>query len=318
MDKKIFRILLCGMLCLCCLLTTGCGDSDIKVNVSCELYDYDSPTNTASDEALNPRSIECGRRYKLLFKYSFENDTLPSKAITATLSVTLGKYDTSENKLLQANWKTSDGGDKGSLTMSETKENSGTWEGSIRLDKDSSNDEFSTYFIIGIDSLGDVDNASGSDVEEQPITLSFKDSAPKDPHTFYIYGFSETFSCGVQPIKGDLDFTYEDNISKNIGESAQINSIVIAKPDVCGEVSVKFYKDETKYEKYGELTIDETEFDNESITVSISDNMLSYLGQTRYDNLLSSEGGGTVYLYIVAAGGTNYNDGVIEFTFNFS
>lgn len=301
--KQLFctvTILFSSLLCL-----TGClggkdEPSDIKTTVSYKLFEYDPVKNETGNEVTN-RSIKAHERYKLIFDADFSESDLASlgnKKLNTTITVKMGDYENEDNKAhltsktqIEANGY--DFTDKGN----------GVWEASLSLKKDSISIPLeNTYFIVGIDSLGNgTDNA-----DYQPVSISFS----SDSRSFDINGTSK-FSLTLVPTKNNYDWN-ENNLSVNVGAGAIKNNVEITIPKYCNEINVVFWKDETKSQKYGivELTSDDykEQFSRGKITIILSDYLKEFAGIQKWNDETADGKKFDVYIEYIAVGGINFND----------
>lgn len=301
--KQLFctvTILFSSLLCL-----TGClggkdEPSDIKTTVSYKLFEYDPVKNETGNEVTN-RSIKAHERYKLIFDADFSESDLASlgnKKLNTTITVKMGDYENEDNKAhltskTQIDANGYDFTDKGN----------GVWEASLSLKKDSISIPLeNTYFIVGIDSLGNgTDNA-----DYQPVSISFS----SDSRSFDINGTSK-FSLTLVPTKNNYVWN-ENKLSVNVGAGAIKNNVEITIPKYCNEINVVFWKDETKSQKYGivELTSDDykEQFSRRKITIILSDYLKEFAGIQKWNDETADGKKFDVYIEYIAVGGINFND----------
>ena len=324
--KKIKQLFCAGTILLSSLLyLTGCFDgggfdsyfnsssysygggydskdelADIKTTVSYKLFEYD-PINNITGNEVTDRSIKAHKRYKLIFDADFsESDwaSLGNGKLNTKITVKMGDFENEENRAhltskTQIDANGYDFTDKGN----------GVWEASLSLKKNSASIPLeNTYFIVGIDSLGNGTNS----VDYQPVSISFS----SESRSFDINGTSK-FSLTLIPIKNDYVWN-ENNLSVNVGAGATKNNVEITIPKYCNEINLVYWKDETKSKKYGivELISDDykEQFSQGKITIILSDYLKEFAGIQKWNDETADGKKFDVYIEYIAVGGINFND----------
>jgi len=307
-------LLFCGLI-LCNFELFGCSSDskNISYDVDTSLWEYDSTTCETSSTPLDNFNLSFGKEYKLVLDAKFSNleETLGNETINVKVTVTLGDYDTIENKNNLNNSSFTEQG------LNFTGEGvTGAWSSSFALSKDSQPDFGSTYFIISNEKLVDDDGSNC-----KPVKMEFDCIDDEDDYDMLFTGSgNEICQIDLLSIKGDFDFSYENNIKTNIGSDAKKYNMSILIPEYCGSVNVSFAKDEKNDAIYGEKLYDDESYTEEfsagQINFIVSDSLIEFIGQDKYDEEIV-KGDFCTYLIITAFGGNNYNNSVIEFLYHF-
>lgn len=267
----------------------------IGTTVSHHLYEYNVNTNVTGKE-VKDLVIKAHERYKLIFDVEFDKndlDSLGSSGLNTKITIKMGDYENEDNKNHLTTQTQVDGG------YEFTDKGKGVWEASLTLKSTSETIPLEkTYFIVGIDSLGN----GSSLINYQPVSIEFT-SASK---VFDINGTSKE-SLTLIPTKNDYVWS-ESNLAINIGHGAVKNNVEITIPKSCSEIKVVFWKDDTKYQKYGTKNLTETECEAGKITIVLSDLLIEYVGQAKWDEATADDGTFDIYVEYIAIGGKNFND----------
>ena len=167
--KIIVKLSICFMILVYFNMMCGCGKKDDTFQVTAKsiLSEYDVETKTEGKKK-EDTIIKCGERYKLSFDFDFSNikEVIGNRTIEVTMKVKLGAFENEDNIALL----TSSYVQKG-VTF-EHKSN-GIWEAVFELSKKDIPDFSKAYFIIGVDSVKDID--SHKQGQTIAVTFSTKD-----------------------------------------------------------------------------------------------------------------------------------------------
>ena len=271
--KKYIKKFICYTLCLFFLFGfASCGGSDtgtqssdktpnfsktISTTINHSLYKYIDIDNYIVDtNKKSDTTIECKERYKLVFNVEFNEAHLKkyirNKGLEVNVVVKLGDYENDENINYLNSREQEDGG--GLDIKSDGAQGQGVYKAQFNLKKNKEDNTTvweNSYFIVGIDTLKNGANVS------QPIEISF---ISDDETIGFLINNQTTYSLTLNPVKGNFNWG-ENNISEEIGMSAKKNNITIAIPEYCNNITLIFWKDSNKKQKYGEYSpnIDELE-----------------------------------------------------------
>lgn len=312
--KKLFLSLCVIFLVLGVCSMSGCGkDKTLRVTATSKLSEYDVSTHTTGQTVEN-KMICCGERYKLSFDFDFTNieEVLKKdEKLNVAMIVKLGVYENEDNKALLQSRYIPDGINFSSIAP-------GVWKANFVLSKDDIPDFQKGYFIIGIDSLGLKDNFEEGDYSEISVNFELTDEEEKEDKEFK-FGGSDEYIASLLPSKGNFKFTQKDNVVTQIGAEAKQNNMTIFIPSKCDEITIEFYEDASKARIYGtekfDSSSDKAAFENNELSIILGKYVENFLGSAKYNEMLSV-GKIPVYLVITAIGGNNYNDAVIEMSFD--
>lgn len=293
--KIIVKLSICFMILVYFNMMCGCGKKDDTFQVTAKsiLSEYDVETKTEGKKK-EDTIIKCGERYKLSFDFDFSNikEVIGNRTIEVTMKVKLGAFENEDNIALL----TSSYVQKG-VTF-EHKSN-GIWEAVFELSKKDIPDFSKAYFIIGVDSVKDID----SHKQGQTIAVTFSTKDKK----FDINGFTE-YQMSFDFEKGTFEFTEEENIS--------LGDINIKVPENCEKITLMIY-DSTKTTLYGTENFSNKSFySNGILSIRLSDYIKEYLGAEEYEKMIALEGN-SLYLVIIAEGEDSYQDAFIEMEYFF-
>lgn len=293
--KTIVKISICFMVLICLNIPCGCGKKEDTFQVTAKsiLSEYDVETKTEGKKKAD-NIIKCGERYKLSFDFDFSNikEVIGNRTVEVTMQVKLGAFENEDNiELLTSSYV-----QKG-VTFEHKSD--GIWEAVFELSKKNIPDFTKAYFIIGVDSVKDID----SHKQGQAIAVTFSTKDKK----FDINGFTE-YQMSFNFEKGTFEFTEEANIS--------LGDINIKVPENCEKITLMIY-DSTKTTLYGTENFSNKSFyGNGILSIRLSDYMKEYLGEEEYEKMIAIEGN-SLYLVIIAEGEESYQDAFIEMEYFF-
>ncbi|MBP3568556.1 MAG: hypothetical protein J6K04_05250 [Lachnospiraceae bacterium] len=273
---------------------SGCGKNkgNIQVTAQYTLCEYDVESQKEG-KIVTGKTIECGKDYKLSLDFEFEDlkSAIGNKKIDVTMQVQLGIFDNDTNVQLYASENVSE-----DIVFAHKEE--GLWEAKFKLSRKKIPDFSESYFIISVDSLEEENTNLGN-----VIAVTFM----SEKNQIKIDGLNE-YQIPLEVEKGTFSFTKDGNVGEG--------NIIIKVPENCKEVTLMIYTDESKTELCGIERFGEESFYGNILAVILSDHIVEYIGEKKYNELSSAENF-SVHLQIIAEGGESYQNAVVDMEYVF-